>query len=78
MKDLTIRPPLRTLALAVALLLIGFAIGRAQTPTPDFELVVSAPSGVEGAEVLVGWRSGSNEAATEGPHVPPTYPRRCV
>ena len=30
---------------------------------------------IAGAEVLVGWRSGTDQAATEGPHVPPTSPR---
>jgi hypothetical protein len=33
---------------------------------------------IAGAEIHVGWKSGSNGAATEGPHVPPTYPRRCA
>jgi hypothetical protein len=60
-----IRPPLRTLALAILLLLIGFAIGRAQTPMPDFELVVSAPGGETIVECVRGcglqwWERGPN------------------
>lgn len=59
------RPPLRALALAILLLLIGFAIGRAQTPMPDFELVVSARMGETIVECVRGcdlqwWERGPN------------------
>jgi hypothetical protein len=33
-------------AFVIAALFVGWAIGRAQTTTPDFELVVTAPGGV--------------------------------
>jgi len=42
------------------------------------EHVKDAIERIAGAEVLAGWRSGTNQAATEGPRVPPTEPRRCV
>jgi hypothetical protein len=39
-------PTLRTMAIAVALVLLGWVAGRAQAPAqPDFEFTVSAPEG---------------------------------
>ena len=46
------------LALATAALVMGWAVGRAQTSTPDFELIVNAPGGetviecVRGCELM--------------------------
>jgi len=70
-----VRLALRTFAI------IGMVRGGMDTPRSDaFEEPDRRQSvkRIAGAEVLVGWRSGSSGAATEGPHVPPTYPRRCV
>ena len=44
----------RTLALVLASLLIGWALGRAQVLTPDFELVVHAPGGETSVECARG------------------------
>ena len=46
--------PIRTLALIVASLLLGWVLGRAQAATPDFELIVNAPGGETSVECVRG------------------------
>jgi hypothetical protein len=53
------------LMFVVAALLIGWAMGRAQTSTPDFELIVNAPGGEASVECVRGcdlkwWERGPN------------------
>lgn len=53
------------LALTTAALVIGWAVGKAQTPAPDFELIVNAPGGDTTIECLRGctlqwWERGPN------------------
>ena len=59
------------LALAMESLLIGWAVGRAQTPSPDFELIVNAPGGRTTIECVRGcglqwWERGPNANSTPG------------
>lgn len=41
-------------AIAAALVLVGWAVGRAQPTAPDFELVINAPSGETTIECVRG------------------------
>ncbi|MPY90791.1 MAG: hypothetical protein GEU99_23125 [Luteitalea sp.] len=41
-------------AAAVALIGLGWAAGKAQTPQPDFELIINAPAGQTSVECLRG------------------------
>ena len=44
----------RRLALVVALVWLGWSVGRAQTTAPDFELMIDAPPGVTHVQCLRG------------------------
>lgn len=52
------RGTIRRVAIAVALIGLGWVAGRAQIPQPDFELIVNAPAGdtsvqcVRGCELM--------------------------
>src|SRR5688572_508502 len=67
------RMTLRTTALVVALLTLGFVLGRAQAPVaPDFEIRVNAPGGSTTIECVRGcalaWvERGVNPTATPIP-----------
>ena len=43
---------IRTVAIVIASLVLGWAAGRAQTPPPDFELIVNAPGGELAAALI--------------------------
>jgi hypothetical protein len=43
-----------TVALVIASLVIGWTVGRAQNPSPDFELIVNAPGGETSVECVRG------------------------
>jgi len=58
-------PAIRTLTFLIAAVLIGWAVGRAETSTPDFELIVNAPGGETSVECVRGcdlrwWERGPN------------------
>ena len=50
------RSALRTTVLGAALVGLGWAAGRAQTATPEFELLVSAPVGETSVQCVRGCR----------------------
>ncbi|MCU1327963.1 MAG: hypothetical protein JWN34_3333 [Bryobacterales bacterium] len=66
-------------AIAVILMFVGWAVGKAQTPAPAFELIVDAPAGettiacVKGCD-LVWVERGLNANASPTP----TFTYRCT
>jgi hypothetical protein len=65
-------------ALAVALTLLGWAVGRAQTAEPDFVLVVDAPGGETTIQCVKGCRLAWVERGVNPNAIPtPTFKYAC-
>jgi hypothetical protein len=66
-------------AVAVALILVGWAVGRGQTVAPDFELVVDAPGGETTIQCVKGCKLAWVERGVNPNATPiPTFTYRCT
>jgi len=72
------RSAMGKLTVAVALVAAGWGVGRAQTTTPDFEVIVDAPVGETRIECVRGCRlSWIERGLNPGANASPTFTFAC-